>query len=81
MVGPSQHHVNNGDLGGSGNGVGTLSPIEGSRSPKDTSGGANMMSTSSIFDSPGDDTPSRPSRRQYTNRSKLLHYSTNYKAG
>ncbi len=68
MVGPSLNHVNNHD--------GAVSPS--GDGCKDGGGAQNVstgnmstanMSTSSIFDSPGDD--QRPSRRQYSNRSKL----------
>jgi hypothetical protein len=71
MVGPSLNHVNNHD--------GAVSPS--GDGCKDGGGAQNVstgnmstanMSTSSIFDSPGDD--QRPSRRQYSNRSKAFHF-------
>ena len=67
MVGSSS--PNNLALNNSGHGA--VSPVEGSNPGAANLSSTNMsnMSTSSIFDSPGDD--SRPSRRQYSNRSKF----------
>ena len=68
MVGSSS--PNNLALNNGGRDHGAVSPVEGSNpgAPNLSSTNMSNMSTSSIFDSPGDD--SRPSRRQFSNRSK-----------